>query len=431
MRISLIIVLLVSFCRFSAQDLYFPPTFGNEWETIDPSELNWCSDSLEALQTFLDEKNSKAFIILKDGKIVTEWYFDEFTEDSLWYWASAGKSLTSFLIGLAQEDGLLDISTPSSNFLGGPGWTSATASQESQITIWNQLTMTSGLDDGVTNSSCWDAPCLHYLADAGTRWAYHNAPYTLLDSVITTATEMDINAYLFNKLGFSTGIIGAFVPVQYNNIFFSKPRVMARFGLLALAEGNWNGTTIMSDNIYFNQMVNTSQEFNKSYGLLWWLNGKGEHMLPGLQFTFNQDLVPNAPDDMYAAMGRDDQRIYVVPSQNLVAIRAGEAANESLFALSQFDNELWAKISGLACEPLSISSLQDFEINISPNPSNDYVIIETELNIDKIEIFDSTGRSQGVYSNKHLDLTYLENGTYIFLITLNDGAVLKRKIVKL
>ena len=49
-----------------SQEIYFPPTECDEWETIDPFELNWCDEKIENLYSFLDERNSKAFIILKD-----------------------------------------------------------------------------------------------------------------------------------------------------------------------------------------------------------------------------------------------------------------------------------------------------------------------------------------------------------------------------
>ena len=57
---------------------------------------------------------------------------------------------------------------------------------------------------------------------------------------------------------------------------------MARFGLLILNNGNWDGNQIMTDTNYFNQMLNSSQSLNESYGYLWWLNGKTSYMLPGL-----------------------------------------------------------------------------------------------------------------------------------------------------
>lgn len=129
-------------------------------------------------------RNSKAFLVLKDGRIVIEHYFGTFTQDSLWYWASAGKSLTAFLVGKAQEEGFLDINDPSSDYLGA-GWTSCTPLQEGAITVRNQLTMTTGLDDGTGDTDCTDPACLQYLARPGTRWAYHNAPYTMLDGVIS------------------------------------------------------------------------------------------------------------------------------------------------------------------------------------------------------------------------------------------------------
>ncbi|GAL81662.1 beta-lactamase [Algibacter lectus] len=50
---------------------------------------------------------------------------------------------------------------------------------------------------------------------------------------------------------------------------------------------------------------------------------------------------------MYAALGKNDQKIYIVPSKKLVIIRMGNAADSENFALSSFDNDLWAKINAL------------------------------------------------------------------------------------
>jgi sulfur carrier protein ThiS len=58
-------------------------------DTISPATLNWCADKIDTLYDFLEQKNTKGFVVLKDGKIVLEKYFGTFNEDSLWYWASA------------------------------------------------------------------------------------------------------------------------------------------------------------------------------------------------------------------------------------------------------------------------------------------------------------------------------------------------------
>jgi CubicO group peptidase (beta-lactamase class C family) len=123
---------------------------------------------------------------------------------------------------------------------------------------------------------------------------------------------------------------------------------MARFGLMSLNRGKWNGTTIVSES-FFNQASTTSQNINEAYGYLWWLNGKSTYRLPTTQFEFNGTLIPNAPSDMFAALGKNDQKIYVIPSKKMVVIRMGEVANPAnpTFGLSGFDNELWQKINAL------------------------------------------------------------------------------------
>ena len=99
---TIVLALLLTATAAQAQQTYFPPIVGNTWETVDPAALGWCTDQLPALNSFLQQNNTKAFIVLKDGRIAIEQYFGTFTQDSLWYWASAGKSLTAFLVGKAQ-----------------------------------------------------------------------------------------------------------------------------------------------------------------------------------------------------------------------------------------------------------------------------------------------------------------------------------------
>ena len=87
----------------TGQSLYFPPIGPGAWDTISPASLGWCPDRIDSLIDFVGSRNSKAFIILQDGKIVIEHYYGTFTQDSLWYWASAGKTLTAMLTGIAPK----------------------------------------------------------------------------------------------------------------------------------------------------------------------------------------------------------------------------------------------------------------------------------------------------------------------------------------
>ena len=112
MKSVLLSTILILSLSSQAQSLYFPPTTGSDWESIAPADLGWCIDKIDNLYGFLEEKNTKAFIVLKDGKIVLEKYFDDHDVNKLWYWASAGKTLTCFLTGLAESEDLLALDDP-------------------------------------------------------------------------------------------------------------------------------------------------------------------------------------------------------------------------------------------------------------------------------------------------------------------------------
>ncbi len=392
MKYTLLLSLLLLISGKSYSQYYYPPLTGNQWETMDPSELGWCEDSIAMMEQWLENSDSKAFIVLKDGKIVIERYFGTFTQDSLHVWNSAGKTLTAYAVGIAQTDGDLDINDYTSDYLGN-GWSNATLSQEGAITILNQLTMTSGLDDGVPDKDCTDPECLLYLTDPNLRWAYHNAPYTLLDSVMQIATGTSLNTYVYQKIGSKIGMIGLYYPIGYNHVFVSKARGMARFGHLLLSNGVWDGVTVQSDLNYLEAMRTPSQTLNPSYGYLTWLNGQSGYQIPGVQYLFNGPLLPNAPMDMYAAEGKNGQIINVVPSQGLVVVRMGATMGNSLVG-TQYNDTIWQYINRLGC-PADLSEQELASLELSPNPGNGSFSISQLKPEDEVEIVNQLGQQIG------------------------------------
>ena len=331
---------------------YFPPIGSDLWETYTLESLNWNGAATDELYDFLSQNSTRAFILLKDGKIVLEKYWGRnilntisFDKNTMWYWASAGKTLTAFLVGLAQEDGLLNIDNKTSDYLGN-NWTSLPLAKEDLIRVKHQLTMTTGLDYGVSNSDCTEPNCLQYKADAGTQWFYHNAPYTLLESVITVSANQSYNDFTDEKIESKIGMNGTWLHSGDNNVYWSTARDAARFGLLMLNRGDWDDVEIMRDKGYFNSMVNSSQNLNPSYGYLCWLNGKSSIIFPGLPKSFNISLSSSAPPDLYAAIGRNGQFIDVAPSENIVVIRFGEAPDNALVPV-YFHNDMWRKIKDI------------------------------------------------------------------------------------
>ena len=392
LRTLLLHALVFSALNLFAQNanLYFPPKTGTSWQTIPPASLGFCPERIDSLYAFLQAKKTKSFILLQDGRIVLEKYFGSFTQDSAWYWASAGKSLTALLVGQAQEEGLLKISDPVAQFLGA-GWTSCTPAQESAITIRHQLTMTTGLNDAVPDDNCTTPTCLQYLAAPGTRWAYHNAPYRLLHDVISKASGLTINQFTQTRVFNRTGMKG----LWFDHVQYGRARDMARFGLLIQAKGVWNGDTLLHDPSYFYDMTHRSQAWNKSYGYLWWLNGQPSFMLPGLQFAFTGKLCANAPDDMFAALGKNDQKIHIVPSKGWVVVRQGESAGYVNAGGAEvpilFDNALWDYLNQLVCTPTATLETTDSPLRIWPNPSPDGWQIQAVSPIEQAALYDAQG----------------------------------------
>jgi len=324
------------------EDIYFPPNYSDTWETKSISQLNWNSEQLQPLLNFLEEKNTKGFMILHDGKIVVEEYMNGHSSSSIWYWASAGKTLSATVTGIAEQEGYLNINNKVSDYLG-TGWTSAPLEKENLITCKHLLSMTSGLDDEAGDDV--SPSNLNYVADAGTRWAYHNV-YVKIQDVVSEATNETWNSYFNTKLKTPLGMNGSWINLDNLNVYWSNTRSMARFGLMIYANGMWEDQQIINE-AYLNEATNTSQDINLAYGYLWWLNGNASYHLPQSQVTFPGELIPNAPDDMFSGLGKNDQKVYIVPSKKLVVIRMGESAEGENFALSNFDNELWEKINAL------------------------------------------------------------------------------------
>lgn len=433
----LLLISVFSFLAAKTQTYYFPPTTGTTWNTVSPDSLGWCTDKLDTVYSFLEAKRTKGLIILKGGKIAAEKYFNGFTQDSLWYWASVGKSLTSFLVGVAQQEGKLDINDSVSHYLGS-GWTSCTPEQEGKITLKNLLSMTSGLDDAPTipqepnPSDCTKPECLQYKADAGTRWAYHNAAYYMLHAALDSATGFNQNLYTFQKLRNSTGING----IWYEHLFISRVRDLARFGSLVINKGKWGSTTILGDSNYFNAMINSSQNINPSYGYLWWLNGKSSYKTPGFQLSFNGALIPTAPMDMYAGLGKNDQKLYIIPSMDMVIVRMGESAGAPLFALSSFDSDLWSLLNDVFCAQNPNVSVQEntntvATMRIYPNPVASLLTVDTK-DPSIMQIMDLSGRvvaQQSIQSSTQINVSGLAQGVY-FVALSNKQGVYKAKFVK-
>lgn len=325
------------------QTQYFPPLSGAGWETITPAALGWNTAALESALTWLGEQNSTAVVILWRGRIVAERYWNGWGPSTPGPNFSAGKVITGHLVGELAAEGAFALDDPVSDVVGA-GWSRAAEPDESAITIRHLLRMASGLDDS-----------LYAATTRGETFYYNNPAYYQLFSVLQAASGQTVaqltRERLWDRIGMSTAF---WLPNtdtgQPGFIHFSSARDFARFGLLTLNGGVWNGTVIHPDSQFLRAARQPSGTTNLSYGYLWWLNGQSSHRLPGpwLLPTRSGPLFPGAPNDLAAALGLDDKKLYVVPSLDLVVVRLGPRAAvsgaQSLAAISLFDTELWARL---------------------------------------------------------------------------------------
>lgn len=331
---------------------YFPDE--SHWESVAPEASGWDSDKLNEAINFAMSRRSSSVVVLLDGKILAERH-GHVKRPSLRYRgllhgytpeghaledvASCQKSVTSILVGIAQERKLLDISDPVHKYLG-VGWSKANASQEAAITIKHLLSMTSGLTDS-----------LEYRKAAGDQWRYNTPAYSRCLQVIEQASGKSSNEYthewLTGPLGMKDskwvkrkrGGLGSSASARYGLV--TTARDLARFGLMVSAEGKWNGAKILGDAHYLREALQSSQELNPAYGYLWWLNGKKARS-PG-KLRFKPTLISTASNDLFGAFGALGRKCYVVPSQNLVVVRLGDSPEKT--GEDGFQEQFWKLLS--------------------------------------------------------------------------------------
>ena len=305
-------------------DAYVPPPHGaGEWATVAPADAGFTEEGIAALVDLVGSRASDSFILLRHGRIVAEAYWrgadQEWTRDI----ASCQKSVTSTLVGVARDEGLLGLDDTVTSHLGA-GWSAAAKADEALITVRHLLTMTSGL--GPLTLKAKTAP--------GEVWEYNTNAYQKLRPVLEAATGQDIDSLTRAWL---LDTVGASEQATWRQRRTQDPtgdrlwgleltvRDMARFGLMAMRGGMWGDTRVLPDGWLDESWTPIPQ--NAGYGYLWWLLGAIA-------------LSPGVPDDAVAALGAADQKIYVIPSIGLVCCRQGSAAGTETEAESPFDQAL-------------------------------------------------------------------------------------------
>jgi len=300
---------------------------------FDEAKLAAAVDSLFDEPNAWHKRNTRAVLVVYKDEVVAEKYADGFgPKQKLAAW-SVTKSIFHALYGIAVRDGKLAMSDPAPV----PAWQSP-GDTRAAVTLDMLMRMSSGIDftevdfsppAQLTTMLFEHAGAAEYFMDLplayppDTHFAYGSGTTNLLSWVLRQAYGDD--AYyalpyqeLFAKIGMRNAVIEADATGTYvgSSYLHATARDYARFGLLYLHDGVWQGERILPEGWTDYAMAATPTAKKDNYGAHWWrptLDDRAAAEARGITL----------PPDIYNASGFEGQKIVVVPSRDLVIVRLG------------------------------------------------------------------------------------------------------------
>ncbi len=286
-------------------------------------------------------QNTRALVVVYQGKIIAERYAPGFTGHTPQISWSQGKSITAALVGVLVQHGELELDQPAPV----PEWHQDPADPRREITVGDLLHMSSGLDFknyGVSDSLSYTKENEHFVIyfDAvnifehainqpldippNSQFRYRNSDPLTLGRIVRQTVEARGEDYLtfpqralFDRIGMrnvvlETDTYGNFIMTGYD---FASAHDWARFGLLHLWDGVWEGERILPEGWVEFVSTPTPTDPRKRYGGLFWLNAGG--------------ALPDVPRDAFWAAGFMGQNTVVIPSLDMVVVRLGPSPGGS------------------------------------------------------------------------------------------------------
>ncbi|WP_411030793.1 serine hydrolase domain-containing protein [Spongiimicrobium sp. 3-5] len=275
------------------------------------------------------EARTRTVLVAYKNRIISEKYIDGFGPDTKILGWSMTKSVLATLYGILEYQGKLDINN---------NYPFKTSNDEgkAKITLNHLLRMQSGLEWDEDYGSMSDVNRMLFLEDDMTKpqaekdliaapgevWYYSSGTSNLLSGIlrkhfVTYQEYLDFPyTALIDKIGMQsmlieTDLAGNFVGSSYA---WANTRDWAKFGLLYLNNGLWNGEQLF-DERWVDYVTSPTPGSAGTYGGHFWLNAHGKY--------------PDVPRDLFSANGFQGQRVFIIPSKELVVVRTGlaEGAN--------------------------------------------------------------------------------------------------------
>jgi CubicO group peptidase (beta-lactamase class C family) len=266
---------------------------------------------------------TRAVLVIYKDQIIAEQYAPSFNKNSKILGWSMTKSITSTLYGILQKQGKLNINQK-------PQIDAWKNDKRSEIKINDLLHMNSGLEWEENYEKISDVTKMLFLAEdmgeiqenkeltgeINNSWNYSSGTSNLLSKNLRNYFNSH-QAYLdfwysdlIDKIGMYSMLVEADLSGTYvgSSYSWATTRDWAKFGLLYLHKGNWNGEQLF-DESWVDYITTPTNSSNGRYGGHFWLNAGGYY--------------PDAPKDLYSANGFQGQRVFIIPSKDLVIVRMG------------------------------------------------------------------------------------------------------------
>jgi CubicO group peptidase (beta-lactamase class C family) len=267
---------------------------------------------------------TRSVLVVYKDHIIGEKYADGFDHSSLMHGWSMTKSLTSTMYGILKRKGRIDINETT----GLEAWAE---DERKHITYNDLLHMNSGLDWEEEYFNISDVTKMLYLeSDMGQvqiknqlvgepdqLWNYSSGTTNLLSGPLLRKQFDNHKDYLdfwynelIDKIGMHSAVVETDLAGNYigSSYAWATTRDWAKFGLLYLHEGNWNGEQVL-DSSWVQYAATPTNTSEGRYGAQFWLNAGSYH--------------PDVPTDMYSCNGFKGQYVFIIPSHNLVVVRTG------------------------------------------------------------------------------------------------------------
>ncbi len=292
---------------------------GPRWENLQAEERRIDEDKFRPVLDFAREQNTRALLIVQEGQLVSETYFGDWSAEKPHSLASATKSITSLLVGIAIAEGKLPgVDAPVSTWF--PDSRIATATLADLLTMRSGLPYERKLQVGMHRVPDWLAyiRAREPVREPGKNFLYSGFDPILISAILDRATGQPLDAYAKEKLFAPLGITdtpweGDGKGLKNGGSQLSlTARDFARIGLLCLREGRWQDRQIVPADWLRESTGNQFESGWPWYGYYWW-------KLPAETEASDPRLA-----GCYFASGAGGQHLIVLPRLDLAIVRLGE-----------------------------------------------------------------------------------------------------------